>query len=554
MNRRHLTLSGLMTLLALLLIVTRPAAPGLTQPKPAPPPPAPGLAHPCSGIYAEPPFAGLSPLSITWVPGMCTNDVYAAGYGDLTVWQAGGHSYVGIAGFAQRAFYIFNVDDPYHPQLLTTQSFPAGGSASLSIFAFQQHGTRYLSFTMRGSGSGCGFFVYQVDDPANPVFVGRQAGTDWCTVHEHFISTDAQGDADYAWLTMSAETGSGYKIVVLDLRNLPAMPETGRYQRPDSGGSIFAHDVTVIGNRVYIAFWSGGLIIQDKETLAHSVNPAPLNPIDSIRPAGFNVHHAWPTSDGQHVFIEDEFANSAGFEKIRLYNIADVANPHYETGIVGADVAATNRAHNLKILNLSPGHDLLFDGWYEAGTRGFLVDTSGPGVPQITQTLSHRLRQSTDGQFGDVWGVDFLPCTLGGKTRTCVYSADMFYGLVVDALDQDPALDPYPPTSTLSAPVEGQTVTACKVLVQGTAHDYWSGLQRVEVSLNNGATWQTATGTDAWRYIWHVSADGHYTLQVRATDLAGNHDSAPVTVHVTVAGRCTLTGAAADPATGAGAP
>ena len=73
---------------------------------------------------------------------------------------------------------------------------------------------------MRGSGTGCGYFIYNVDDPSNPVFIVRKAGADWCTVHETFVSTDANGSADYAWLTMSGESGSGYKIVALTLPDL----------------------------------------------------------------------------------------------------------------------------------------------------------------------------------------------------------------------------------------------------------------------------------------------------------------------------------------------
>jgi hypothetical protein len=541
MSMRHIVLASGMLLLALVLVLTRPVAPGYTvQAAPPQPAAAPNLTHPCPGMFTEPPFSGVSPLSITWVPGMCApgGDVYQAGYGDITVWQASGHSYVGIAGFAQRAFYIFNVDDPYHPALLVNQPFPAGGSASLSIFSFRQAGHRYLSYTMRGSGTGCGFFVYNVDDPANPTFVGRQSGSDWCTVHEHFISTAANGDADYAWLTMSAEGGSGIKIVVLDIRSLPTMTETGRYQRPDAAG--FAHDVTVVGNRVFIAHWNGGLIIEDKDTLAHSTNPTPLNPIDSIRPSGFNVHHSWPTSDGNHVFIEDEFQNNPALDKIKLYNIADINNPYYETGIVGPDVAASNRAHNMKFLNISPGHDLLFDGWYEGGTRAFDVDTT-TSPPTIAQNLYHRLRQSTDGQFGDVWGVDYLPCTIKGQSKTCIYSADMFYGLVVDVLGTDPALDPYPPTSAITDPVAGQVINACSYSIQGTAHDYWAGLQRVEVSTDNGATWLAAGGTDTWSYKWLPPHDGIYTLLSRAVDLANNVESPTTSVTVTVAGGCPAT-------------
>src|SRR5437016_5470705 len=47
------------------------------------------LTHPCGGMFSEPPFQGLSPLSIAYVPGMCS-----FGYGHIGVWQADGHNYV----------------------------------------------------------------------------------------------------------------------------------------------------------------------------------------------------------------------------------------------------------------------------------------------------------------------------------------------------------------------------------------------------------------------------------------------------------------------------
>src|SRR3712207_8608251 len=39
-----------------------------------------------------------------------------------------------------------------------------------------------------------------------------------------------------------------------------------RSERPDRVS--FIHDITVIGNRVFVSHWSGGLIIHDKMTLA----------------------------------------------------------------------------------------------------------------------------------------------------------------------------------------------------------------------------------------------------------------------------------------------
>src|SRR5690242_8533267 len=81
MRARHIVLSGLMLLFALLLVVTRPADPAYTVSAVAAPAPS-HLTHPCAGMFPQPPFSGLAPLSISWVPGMCTSDVYQSGYGD----------------------------------------------------------------------------------------------------------------------------------------------------------------------------------------------------------------------------------------------------------------------------------------------------------------------------------------------------------------------------------------------------------------------------------------------------------------------------------------
>jgi hypothetical protein len=496
-------------------------------------------------MLPEPTFAGLSPLTIKYTSLSCTES-----YGDIGVWQANGHDYVILSGFSTRMFHIFNVDDPYNPVLLRTMPFPTGGSAGTSASWFKQRDINgvqhyYVTATMRGSGTGCGFFVYNADDPANPVLVDRKFGADWCTVHEHFISYDTDGDADYAWLAMGNESGSLWKVVVMDLQNLPTMTERGRYQRSDANSGNFVHDVNVVGNRVFLAHWGGGLIIHDKQTLVNNVNPTPLNPIDSIRPSGFNVHHVVPTSDGNHVLIEDEFINSTALEKIKMYNISNINSPFYETGIVGTGEAMNSQAHNMRIKNIGTGQDLLFVGWYKAGTRGFTVDTTGP-QPSITQTFYHQLRSTPGPGFGNVWGVDYLPCTLDGQARTCIYTGDMTYGLVVDALDYTPALDPYNPEAAITDPVDFQVINACTYTIRGNAHDYYSGVAQIEVSTDDGATWHPAQGTTSWTYEWTAPAEGPYRLRARATDNADNVGLSTI-INANIAPPCT--GATTTPQT-----
>ncbi len=83
--------------------------------------------------------------------------------------------------------------------------------------------------------------------------------------------------------------------------------------------------------------------------------------------------------------------------------------------------------------------------------------------------------------------------------------------------------------SVISGPGDGATVNSGKVIVHGAA---WAGeadITKVEISTDNGATWNAAKlGHDqahyAWRlwsYDWKAAKSGDYTILSRATDTQG---------------------------------
>ncbi len=59
------------------------------------------------------------------------------------------------------------------------------------------------------------------------------------------------------------------------------------------------------------------------------------------------------------------------------------------------------------------------------------------------------------------------------------------------------------------------------LIIGGTARDIGAGINKVEVSVNNGP-WKAATGLASWSYSLNVTQQGTYTVLVRATDRAGN--------------------------------
>ena len=110
-------------------------------------------------------------------------------------------------------------------------------------------------------------------------------------------------------------------------------------------------------------------------------------------------------------------------------------------------------------------------------------------------------------------------------------------------------VDSVPPVTFIRAPVSGQTITGTSFLITGTAYDAGSGIQRVELSFDAGASWVTATGTTSWSYDWTPSRQGNFTIQARAVDRAGNADSPGTAVNVIV-DRIAPTATISDPTNG----
>jgi hypothetical protein len=94
---------------------------------------------------------------------------------------------------------------------------------------------------------------------------------------------------------------------------------------------------------------------------------------------------------------------------------------------------------------------------------------------------------------------------------------------------------PTPPTSTITSPTEGATLPiGIPVVITGTASDPDGSVAQVEVSVDGGATYSVATGTNLWSFNWTPSLPGPVTIKSRAVDNTGNVQSPPAEIHVTV--------------------
>jgi hypothetical protein len=373
-------------------------------------------------------------------------------HGELDVFEIGGRVYVAQViqdGYrqAKSAFRIVDVTDVAHPVTVGAWEWKVP-TYTADVKAFRQGDRWFLAVSrdpsmdmnMRLCTLIGGIAIVEVTDPANPKFLrilnGQTTGGTklWCRSHTAEVSRDADGNGAYLYVSAV----DVFDLRVLDIRDLENVVEAGRYTHPDAGyyndRNVFVvHDTTIVDDRVYVAYWSAGVVILDRQALEAGKRVQPLNPLDSIDPWGLYAHHAFPTTDGQFVFVEDEFAADVPESHLRLYDIHDLGSPKEVAAIAIPD--SLGAPHNLLVSG-----NRLFVGWYQDGVRVFEYDTSDPEQPSVglyafKAVRSTRTRNIGGDPYDGIWGVRLHECQVGGEPTTCVFASDITYGLVVLALE-----------------------------------------------------------------------------------------------------------------------
>lgn len=114
-----------------------------------------------------------------------------------------------------------------------------------------------------------------------------------------------------------------------------------------------------------------------------------------------------------------------------------------------------------------------------------------------------RMRQATVNLFADM-----------GAFPETVQS-----GLVVSTASNDTAA----PVSIIQTPSAGATIDAGTTIdITGIATDSRGRVWGVEVSVDGGVTWRSASGRESWSYTWTPVAGGSVTIKSRAFDDSGN--------------------------------
>ena len=375
-------------------------------------------------------------------------------HGELDVFETGGRVYVAQAimsnyPHAKESFRIIDVTDAEHPTLIGAWQWNIT-TFSADVETFRQGDRWFLalardpSFDQSTISNLCsqvgGVAIIEVTEPTTPklisVLTGETTGSekDWCRSHTAAVSRDADGNGAYLYVAAV----DVFDLRVLDIRDLEHVVEVGHYTHPDAGirnqnDWYLVHDTTIVNNRVYVSYWSAGLIILDRQALEAGEPVAPLNPLDSIKPEGLHIHYAVPTVDGNFVFVEDELPPTGQESHLRLYDIQDLKSPKEVVAITLPDAWAS--PHNMVVSG-----DLLFVGWYQDGVRVYKYDTSDPKNPIVepyafkavrsAKTLNPYSRDS-DG----IWGVRLHDCVVDGQPKTCVYATDISWGLLIFAME-----------------------------------------------------------------------------------------------------------------------
>jgi len=149
---------------------------------------------------------------------------------------------------------------------------------------------------------------------------------------------------------------------------------------------------------------------------------------------------------------------------------------------------------------------------------GTAADTGGSGLDRVEVSCDQ----------GSTWGLAVGTVRWYYEGCTLLRTRNMIHARSFDAAGWESShavitlnYDPDPPTVAFSSPADGFTTFTSPITVDGVADDgAGSGVVRVEVSCDGGATWSPATGTTSWSRECPLVI-GANALRVRAFDFLG---------------------------------
>jgi hypothetical protein len=325
------------------------------------------------------------------------HDPSAAWGGGSLVEVRNGHAYVGAVGSSSfdgyEGFTAHDVTDPRKPRKVWEFKAPPG---------VHMHKLRYVDENLLyvnaerlagdlGANGRAGFFIFDISTPAQPRQVGfvdmpgsgpHRFGVDNARKLA-FFPNDAQGwDKRVIW---TMDISNPLKPEVVSIWGLP-------WQKADDGGfgndphpaetTCTLHGPPMIrGNRMFAAFWGGGVAVIDCTDLTQ------MNLLGHVRwspPFVGSTHTAWPIGERPYLVVTDEARARQNYRDSQfmwIIDIRDETNPIPVSTWFPEREKYFNRggrfgAHNIleRITDEGPWANIVFITYFNAGLRA--VDVS----------------------------------------------------------------------------------------------------------------------------------------------------------------------------------
>lgn len=344
------------------------------------------------------------------------HDPSAAWGGGSLVEIRNGYAYVGAVGGnagKTHGFTVHDVRDPSKPRKVAEFKAPPG---------IQMHKLRIVGDDIlyvnsealsgdAGKGARGGFYIFDISKPE----AIRQVGFyDMPGAGPHRFGVD--NERKLAFLPNDAEGWNQRVIWTLDIAD-PLKPEIVSifglpHQRQDGGGPL-GHNPTpaettctlhgpplVRGNRMYCAFWGGGVAVIDCTDFA---NMKVIGHLNWSPPFVGSTHTACPIGDRPYLVVTDEARASRNYwdsQFMWIVDIRDEKNPiPVSTWFPDRDTYFHREgrfgAHNIveKIAADGPWKDVVFITYFNAGLRA--VDVSDVLRPK---EIGHFVPERGEGQ------------------------------------------------------------------------------------------------------------------------------------------------------------
>jgi choice-of-anchor B domain-containing protein len=240
-----------------------------------------------------------------------------------------------LVGNNASGVHIVDVSDPYTPTIVATID---------TIPKFDLKAQGHYMYTVDGNYDFAGIdgAITDISDPLNPVVVGGfRAG------HNVFID-----DLGYMYVTFPG-------LEIFDLNPDPTDPALVWSKITTQG-----HDVTVEGDRMYDFHGYDGTFIYD---VTDRADPVLLGAITD--PTIIFHHSGWCSADGDHLFINDEFAVHPAPD-VTVWDISNPASP-VRVSMIHDPTASVHNSYRIG--------NYLFMAYYTAGFK--VYDISDPLFP-----------------------------------------------------------------------------------------------------------------------------------------------------------------------------